>query len=97
MSFFFITNSTLAFVVVEEVCKNKLDEFMSDDINCRKQTFEYELLNNERLVIAFETDETALFVVVTITFKNKVQKTVVFYKDNFSDAVLTEIKKGWIF
>ena len=93
---FFITNSALACIAVEKVCESKLNEFMSD-IYCRKQTFEYVLLDNEKLVITLEADETALFVAVTINFKNKVQKTVVFYKDNFSDAVLAEIKKGWIF
>jgi hypothetical protein len=67
------------------------------DVCCRKQTFEYELLDNEKLVITLEANETALFVVVTIAFKNKVQKTVVFYENNFSDVVLTEIKKNWIF
>jgi hypothetical protein len=93
---FFITNTALAYIAVERVCNNKLDEFMSD-IYCRKQTFEYELLDNEKLVITLEADETALFVAVTIAFKNKVQKTVVLYENGFSDVVLTEIKKGWIF
>lgn len=93
---FFITNSALACIAVEKVCLHKLNEFMSD-IYCRKQTFEYELLDNEKLVITLEADETALFVAVTIAFKNKVQKTVVFYKNDFSDVVLTEIKKSWIF